>query len=521
MPGTRPLKNDPHFGVDSRWSWINAAFCSWVLFLAMATPRVTGIFFYGIIQTFTVSRQDASWSVALAGTLLVLAGPVAGALCQRFSCRAVLIACSFLAAAGASLCYLAESIIFIAISFGVIHGCALSGMYVAANVLVAQHFEERRAMACSLVYTVSGLNNVVLPPLMEFLRTTYGVRGAFLLYGAILLNAIPPVIVLRSPPWLTESNKSPPKSNEAGTGDPTSVAGVSNAGTSGNEVTADLSLYSSSHSHSDSACQQSRNSSIGTFEADSRSRLCEDEASTKVSRVGKILSCLRLGPTARQFLTWSFLFHGLSFAAVFFTAGMFVLIPADLAGDRGLKPSYSVYVLQAFSTADILFRAVVGVAIDCRILSIESAMLLGFVVQGAAYEWLVWTTALPPMIAAAFFMGATCGSRLSLQAPALVQNFGISTLPMMMGGVSFCAGASLLARPVLIGYYRDKLGNYTGLLHSMAAVNAFFVCLWTAKLIAKMKQALKSKADENDEAASTDLHRTGSDKGCSGESAAA
>ncbi|KAH6943817.1 hypothetical protein HPB50_027500 [Hyalomma asiaticum] len=449
MPGTRPLKNDPHFGVDSRWSWINAAFCSWVLFLAMATPRVTGIFFYGIIQTFTVSRQDASWSVALAGTLLVLAG------------------------------------------------CALSGMYVAANVLVAQHFEERRAMACSLVYTVSGLNNVVLPPLMEFLRTTYGVRGAFLLYGAILLNAIPPVIVLRSPPWLTESNKSPPKSNEAGTGDPTST----------------MSLYSSSHSQSDSACQQSRNSSIGTFEADSRARLCEDEASTKVSRVGKILSCLRLGPTARQFLTWSFLFHGLSFAAVFFTAGMFVLIPADLAGDRGLKPSYSVYVLQAFSTADILFRAVVGVAIDYRILSIESAMLLGFVVQGAAYEWLVWTTALPPMIAAAFFMGATCGSRLSLQAPALVQNFGISTLPMMMGGVSFCAGASLLARPVLIGYYRDKLGNYTGLLHSMAAVNAFFVCLWTAKLIAKMKQALKSKADENDETASTDLHRTGSDKG--------
>ncbi|XP_037521578.2 monocarboxylate transporter 5 [Rhipicephalus sanguineus] len=428
--------------------------------------------FYGVLETFRVSRQEASWSVALAGTVLVLAG------------------------------------------------CALSGMYVAANVLVAQHFEERRAVACSLVYTVSGLNNVVLPPLVEFLQTTYGVRGAFLLYGAILLNAIPPIIILRSPPWLTKS-KHAPKMIEPGIDDASNVTRVSSAGSGENGATTDLSLKSSSYSQTESECRHSASPSISTVAISSRICLCEDEDLEKVSRAQKVLSCLRLGPTAKQFLTWSFLVNGLSFAAVFFTAGVFVLIPADLAGDRGLKPSQSVYVLQAFSTADIVFRAVVGVAIDYRILSIESAMLLGFVVQGAAYEWLVWTAALPPMIAAAFFMGATCGSRLSLQAPALVQDFGISTLPTMMGGVSFCAGVSLLARPVLIGYYRDTLGNYNGLLHSMAALNAFFVCMWTAKLIVKRITALKMQAAENKETSRTDLQHSGTDAKRSGESSAA
>ncbi|KAL3243874.1 hypothetical protein MRX96_047342, partial [Rhipicephalus microplus] len=73
MPIMRPLKDDPHFGVDSRWSWISACFCGWVLFLASATSRVAGIFFYGIVEAFGVSRQEASWPVSLAGTLMMLA----------------------------------------------------------------------------------------------------------------------------------------------------------------------------------------------------------------------------------------------------------------------------------------------------------------------------------------------------------------------------------------------------------------------------------------------------------------
>ncbi|KAH7949151.1 hypothetical protein HPB49_005658 [Dermacentor silvarum] len=99
-----------------------------------------------------------------------------------------------------------------------------------------------------------------------------------------------------------------------------------------------------------------------------------------------------------------------------------------------------VYLLQAFSAADIAFRSVVGIAIDSRTLSYESLMLLGFAVQGLTYEWLVWANTLPQMIAASAFVGATFGSRSSLLAPALVKDFGIGTLPVIMGGVFFCAG---------------------------------------------------------------------------------
>ncbi|XP_049524373.1 uncharacterized protein LOC119454376 isoform X2 [Dermacentor silvarum] len=88
MVSARHLKDDLLFGVDSRWSWITALFCAWVLFFSMATIRIGGILFYGIVETFGVTRAEASWPVSLAGTIMVMGGPIAGYLCRRFTCRA-------------------------------------------------------------------------------------------------------------------------------------------------------------------------------------------------------------------------------------------------------------------------------------------------------------------------------------------------------------------------------------------------------------------------------------------------
>ncbi|KAL1475173.1 hypothetical protein MTO96_020146 [Rhipicephalus appendiculatus] len=267
-----------------------------------------------------------------------------------------------------------------------------------------------------------------------------------------------------------------------------------------------------------SLCHEAVNPSSGAKENSSFARLCPEEGWQKVPQATKFLSRLKLGPAAKQFLTCSFIVYALSFAVVIFTTGAFVLISADLAGDRGISPSDSVYFLQAFAAADVTFRAAVGFAIDSSILSLESVMLMGYVLQGLAYEWLAWVSTLPSMIAAAAILGVTSGSRLSLQAPALAQDFGISNLPTMMGGVSFCAGASLLVRPLLIGYYRDKFGDYSGLLHLMAALNAVFVCLWMAKLVMKRrtKTTLKLEAVQINSKSKTDVQYTETYKHYSG-----
>lgn len=486
--GALSLRDDPNFGVDSRWSWITACFCGVLLFMGTATTRIAGIFFYSIIETFGVTREQASWPVSLAGTMILLGGPIIGVLCRRFSCRAVLLTCSLVTGVTVSTCYLAPNVAFISIVFGILHGTASSGIYVATNVLVAQHFEKRRTTACSLLFTASGLNTAALSPLVEYFRTTYGIRGAFLLYGAVLLNAFPAAIPLRSPQWLKKVESHSKKQE-------TPISNVTKADSPQLEpsVPSNTELITSKNPGSESMLPSGRNATpitccvIEKNNNDTLLTILKDTAQT--TEIKKKAPLFRLNRTTKQFLSLRFLVHALSFSAVIFIMGIFVMIPADLAKDRGLDPSSSVYILQAFAVGDIVFRAFSGLAIDSRVLSLESVMLLGYVLQGIACEWLAWAKTLPTMIVAAGIFGSTCGSRMALQAPALVKDFGIGSLPMMMGGLSFCVGTCLLSRPPLIGYYRDKLGNYIGLLHLLAGINLIFILVWTVKLIASWRRS--------------------------------
>lgn len=116
------LKADPVHGLDGRWSWITAALCSWVLFLAMSGVCASGVLYYGIIDTFGTTREEASWPVTLPDSLLNLAGALMGLLCRWFSCRTVLLVCCLLTGFGISICFFARGILFLSIMFGALHG---------------------------------------------------------------------------------------------------------------------------------------------------------------------------------------------------------------------------------------------------------------------------------------------------------------------------------------------------------------------------------------------------------------
>ncbi|KAH7937458.1 hypothetical protein HPB49_012518 [Dermacentor silvarum] len=118
----RRLNRVPRFGPDSRESWLMVVVCGLLLFLCFSTIGVSGVFFYGIVETFGVSREEASWPVTLSCALLLLAGPIMGFLSKRYSCRKVLLGCSLISGFAVSMCFFARSITCITILFGIVHG---------------------------------------------------------------------------------------------------------------------------------------------------------------------------------------------------------------------------------------------------------------------------------------------------------------------------------------------------------------------------------------------------------------
>lgn len=486
------LRADPSFGLDSTWSWVTAAFLSWVLCTAMLGQQAIGVLFYGIVDTFGVTRQQASWPIVISGSLISLAGPAMGYLCRRFSCRSVLIISTITTGASASVCWYASSILFLTVVYGVIHGLAVSGAFVAVNVLASQHFERRRTTACSMIFTICGLGILFVPPLAEYFRETYGVRGTFLLLGGLILNAFPAVIIIKSPVWMqlppTSSDKkdleAPIRTNAILTKPALPINGIEN------DIIAE---------ETEPVLRNPCKPGTGTaylfkFSPHHMLPLWMRSSPSKQANE-RVTSQLNTTSVARQFWTIEFAVNAISFSVVILGLTTFLLVSVDIATDRGVTPSRAVFLLNAFAASDIVLRPVSGIIIDAGILTLETVMLAGYFLQALALELFVWSTSFPMMLVSSALIGVSNGSRIFLQAPVLVRDFGIESLPLTMGGMAFCIGLVGLTRPILVGYYRDHRGSYDGLLHILAVVNGVLFVTWAVRLAVRKRteQSFKDK----------------------------
>ncbi|XP_075744823.1 monocarboxylate transporter 12 isoform X3 [Rhipicephalus microplus] len=405
------------YGVDSRQSWVVAAFSSWFLFMVCIGQRVFSIIYVGILEAFHVTRQEASWpmstidllaslsrvrgvgliAICAVGPILHLTivcgvscrgalctDPIFGYLCSRFSCRAVLLWCGLAGPLGIILCYFAANVTFIAVSYGILNGVSISGTLTALTVVLAQHFDKRRATAYSVVFTISALNTFVLPPLVELFLSTYGLHGTFLVLGAICLNAFPAAIAIASPP---ETRGASPEE-------------------------------------------------LVTLRDDCKQRTAAEKSLSKEA--------------LKNFATLRFWVDSLSFCVMYLALSLYLTLAVDLAKDKGVDMTSAVFLLHAFSVGDVVFRGVSGFVLDSGALTSDGAMLLGFVLQTSALELLACSANLPMLLIGSLILGCGNGLRMPIAGVVLIGDFGLKLLPLVFGGFALVCGLNVWVRAPLI-----------------------------------------------------------------------
>lgn len=190
---------------------------------------------------------------------------------------------------------------------------------------------------------------------------------------------------------------------------------------------------------------------------------------------------------AKHFFTIAFIVNAISFSVIILGLTVFMLVSVDIATDRGVAPSSAVLLLNAFAACNIILRPVSGMVIDSRLMRLETVMIVGYFIQALAYEIFAWSSSFPMMLFGSALIGVSNGARVYLQAPLLVRDFGIDSLPLTMGATSFCVGLVGFTRPILVGYYRDHHGSYDGLLHILAVINGVLVVTWAVRLMLKTR----------------------------------
>ncbi|XP_070389716.1 monocarboxylate transporter 13-like isoform X2 [Dermacentor albipictus] len=191
----------PQHGPDSVHSWLVAGACAFSSFFAMAGRRSAGFLFVATLETFQVNRTEGSWPIMAMGAVVYLAGFITGPLAHRFNARPVIIAGAVISAAGAILSFFATSIGFMTLTLGVIHAIGSGMVFIVAPTIISEHFVKNKGLAMGVNFAGVTAGLFVFPKLLEYLTATYGLRGALLIFGAVIMNGLAFSLFPRTPAW--------------------------------------------------------------------------------------------------------------------------------------------------------------------------------------------------------------------------------------------------------------------------------------------------------------------------------
>ncbi|KAL3210540.1 hypothetical protein MRX96_037016 [Rhipicephalus microplus] len=185
--------------MDSKRSWVVAGACFWTNVFAYPLLGAAGVVYVNILNTFHVTREEASWPVSLTSTFYLLAGLLGGILNKYISIQTILVVSCTLSALLVSACYFTTGLWFLILVLGVLHGIFVGGIRLNV-VAINKHFVKHLASASGLNMAGLSVGGFVLPPLLPAsVRPVRLQRGALLICGGISLNAVPAAMLCGDP----------------------------------------------------------------------------------------------------------------------------------------------------------------------------------------------------------------------------------------------------------------------------------------------------------------------------------
>ncbi|XP_055620650.1 uncharacterized protein LOC129764973 [Toxorhynchites rutilus septentrionalis] len=174
---------------DGGYGWIIVFGAFSVQFWVAGLVKSYGVLYVEIMENFpNSSATTASWIPAILSALCLALAPVSSALCQRFSCRIVVIIGGIFCGLGLTLSYFATSLIHLLFTFGILTGIGGGLSTTPGIVIVSQYFEKRRALANGITISGTAAGSFIFPTLIERLIHSFGFHGTILILGGCMLH---------------------------------------------------------------------------------------------------------------------------------------------------------------------------------------------------------------------------------------------------------------------------------------------------------------------------------------------
>jgi len=158
-----------------------------IMVIAYGTFYCFGVFFKPVLIEFGWTRAATSGAYSLCCFLYGFLAIGVGRLNDRFGPRIVMTGCGLFLASGYLLMSQINAIWQLYLFYGVILGIGLSGMYVPLASTIPRWFVKRRGLMTGIVLAGVGVGTMVMPPLANWLNSSYGWRASYTIIGIIVL----------------------------------------------------------------------------------------------------------------------------------------------------------------------------------------------------------------------------------------------------------------------------------------------------------------------------------------------
>ena len=187
--------------MESRKSWVIV----WATFVCLAV--IFGVsysfaaFFENFEKEFSAQRADVSWIFGLCGLVYFVLGALGGLLADRWGPRLICMLGMAFIAAGLFFTSLAQSLVSIYISYGLLVGLGIAFVYTPAIASVQPWFTARRGLASGIASSGVGAGTLVVPVVISYLLTQVDWREAlqYMAVGVLGLGLTASFLLKRAP----------------------------------------------------------------------------------------------------------------------------------------------------------------------------------------------------------------------------------------------------------------------------------------------------------------------------------
>ncbi|XP_064474329.1 monocarboxylate transporter 12-like [Ornithodoros turicata] len=390
--------------VDSRHSWIVALACSWVQIWISLIYRSAGVFLVSMVATFEIPRQQASWPLVINLSCNCIMAVFSGFLLRWTDSRFVAVSGCIIASLSIMACFMWNEpvgyIVLMGFCFGIGSGLAIPTCF----VVLSRYFKRNRACANGITLAGASFGSIIFPPVVTLLNEKYGLRGATLLIGGLIMNGVAGGLVMRS------STRFP------------------------------VCACSHKMAKSPASLQPISTPKYGALSVIWRT-------------VSPPLSFLKNG-----------YFYPITLAGMVYNFSLttYLLTIVDHAVGHGLSRAEASLLLSTMSFADLISRLCTGPITDHQFLSRKQMLVVSFTMLSICYLVLPMMTTRGNMITLSIVFGLSGGGAVIILPVLLVEHLGIDNLPVAFGVHRMAIGLSTLARPVLIG---ECIGSCKSGLH--------------------------------------------------------